>query len=164
MLAKIVLVVLLPLLRLNKLSSPLLHQLLPHVLRSPHADRKVAHGIIDAVCEFLRKLAQSAVMVDLLRPPIALLGWDIGSGRDGDIWVYEEEGQELAVAWLCRVGEAEGDDAVLEHVWEDEEAVFAGQYFAQDLNWSYLMITNVSDWETSSDSGDRWAHTVSSMP
>jgi hypothetical protein len=139
MLAKIVLVVLLPLLRLNKLSSPLLHQLLPHVLRSPHADRKVAHGIIHAVYEFLRKLVQSAVMVEFLRPPIALLRWDVRSGRDGDVWVYEEEGQELAVAWLCRVGEAEGEHAVLEDVWKDEEAVFAGQDFAQDLTCSYLM-------------------------
>jgi hypothetical protein len=69
-------------------------------------------------------------VVDLLRPPVALLGWDVSCGWDGDVWINEEEGQDFAVAWLGCVGEAEGEDAVLEDVWEDEEAVFAGQDFA----------------------------------
>lgn len=133
MLTERVVVVLPALFRLNILGFPLLHQLFPLLLRSLQTDRKVAHGIVHAFCELLWKLAQSTVVIDFLRPPVALLRWDVGSGRDRDVWVYEEEGQNFAVAWSGYISEAEGENAVLEDVWEDEEAIFAGQDLADDL-------------------------------
>jgi hypothetical protein len=73
-----------------ELGSAFLHQVVPHVFRFVHADRKVAHFFIYAIGEFLRGLFHGFVLIDLLRSPVSLLRRDVGCRRNGDVWIHKE--------------------------------------------------------------------------
>lgn len=127
MLAESIIILLPILLRTFELSLPLLHQIFARPLCLLHADREVAHFVIHAISEFLGKLLEGFVLVDLLSPPVPLLRRDIGGRWNQDIWIHEEQCKQLAVSWLCRVRELEGRDPMLKHVRKDEETILAGQ-------------------------------------
>lgn len=107
------------------ISASLRHQLRTHFFRLLQTKREPFDLIVHKVCNLRGQFVQEPLFVDLLCPPVLLLRRHIRSRRDPDARIDEEKRQDLAVAGLGRVGEAEGLDAVLEDVWEDEEAVFA---------------------------------------
>lgn len=79
-----------------------------------------------------------SLLVDLLCPPVLLLRRYICSGRDSDIWINQEESQDLAMARLSRIGKLERLHAVLQDIRKDEKTVFAGQDLSNDLHRCHL--------------------------
>lgn len=83
-------VLVLPLLQTRVvLSFALLHQLLPDPLCLLHTQREV-EMIVHAVLELRGQFAERSDFVNLPSPMTLLLRWDVGRGRDLDIWVHEE--------------------------------------------------------------------------
>lgn len=128
-----------PILLVDK-SAPFLHQPPPQLLRLRHPDREALHRAEDLLPHLRRERRQRARPLHRLRPPMPLLRRHIRRRRDLDVWVDEEEREDLAVAGFRRVGEAEGADAVLEDVGEGEEAAFGGEDVADVLDAGALVF------------------------
>ena len=72
-----------------------------------------------------------------------LLRWHILGANDLEMWVYEEEGKNLAMTGFAGVSQLEGGNLVLHYVWEAEEATFACKGGAKVLNGGVLVLETV---------------------
>jgi hypothetical protein len=108
---------------LVELTSAFLQNVLPLLLRLLKA-HGVVHVLVNMIPNLRRQSVEHSAFVELLGPPVPLLGWDNGCGRDLDGWVDEVQRQDFAVSGSGRIGEFEREIAVLEDVGEDEKAAF----------------------------------------
>lgn len=79
---------------------PLLHQPQPDLLGLFQRHDALVHLVRDLVRQLGRQHGQTAVVGELLAPPVFLLRRYVGGRDDGDVGVYEEQGEDFAVAGL----------------------------------------------------------------
>ena len=120
------------------MSTSLRHEFQTHLLCLFEAQRKSFNLVVDVFSNLIWEFTQSSLFVDLLRPPVPLLRRNISRGRNPDVGIDEEEGQDLAMAWLGLVVKFEGLNTVLKNIREDQKAVFAGQNLPDHLHSRHL--------------------------
>src|SRR5688572_6725734 len=113
--------------------TPLLHQLLSNPIRLLLAIREI-HLIDHHLPQLSWQLCQRQLRLSRALPPILALWRDIRGRDNGDFGIDEEEGDDLAVAWLGRVNELERADVVLIEVGEEEGAAWSGENTANELD------------------------------
>lgn len=65
----------------------------------------------------------------------------MGSREDAPVRINQEEGENFAVAWFCRVFKLERLDLVLENVWESEKSSFLAAYTSNVLDFRVPILT-----------------------
>ncbi len=88
---------------IRNIHLPLLHQLQPQLLRLPQRDGKIVHVPKHLILQLATQSPQRPprpghLAIDLLAPPPHLLGRDVGGADDAEVWIDEEEGEDLPVA------------------------------------------------------------------
>lgn len=124
---------------------PLIHQLLPHLLRLLHPNRPIIYQIPDLHPHLDRQLPKALRRLQLLGPPLPPLSGYVLRRDDLDMRIDEEERQYLAVARFRGVGKTEGLDAVLKNVGEGDEAAFFREDVAELLNAGFSVLASKYD-------------------
>lgn len=103
---------------------PLAHKLPPIFLRTLETHRIIVRVLRDHILQLLSHRPVREDPIDRQRrDPIVLLRRHVRRRENAVVRVDEPQDQEAAVAWPRRVGEFKGVHAVLEGVWEGEQAV-----------------------------------------
>jgi hypothetical protein len=66
-------------------------------------------------------------------------------------WVHEEDSENLAMPWLCRIHKPEWLDLVLEDVWERDNSTLTSFDSADMLNTGFPVFQTISSSQAFSD-------------
>lgn len=103
----------------------LFHQTQPNVLRFIQSNWKFVHALKHFVAYLLTQFSERFVrifsielLLYCLGPPVTLLRRYIGRTYNPNTWVHKKESEDLSMSGLCRIGEREWCDTVLEDIGE----------------------------------------------